>query len=761
MKKLLNKIIQDFILPEYKHVICDIEVKDPNERFDTLGGTPFKSPSVTITFIGGRGTKLWPVTQGIQKMYDDVMDEVWHTIYDYTETAVDIYSNTTKDCGKENIYLKEHIKKVLKEETQKIKKRTPLEKAVTTFIESLLEDYDLPENFKGVAVDIVDGGKECHITGLFENSFNQNDSDKLFSVFNKIKKEIPNYFGDQFYYVTTGNSTINNYNDHQWWYDKKKSINESKFFRRRIDMVLMDKEFYEYLNIVTSLSLERILNNVEFNFNDFNDGVITHLIDAYYMDLSDNRSNKVPYDEIYDFLSKHYYDKIKDRYDSLFTQNINELFNRKDIRRRTSEFNEENIIRLIKKEMSETDPNDYSDEYDYASDIISWVIPHFYPYNEHDPKYEDTYEEIDDFMKMEYGGMIFDYFNKINPEINDLNESENKKYGLLRPIEENGLFQVMQDTGLSFQQIISKTGELSREVLERYIRDFINEEGYHQTNGDAVFYLSVVLSKDKIAETFYLSGDKVTVEVNEYGKYSVQIGGFVESLSNFTDEEIYMVVKGMIDWGNNSDLNESFTGVTATDTTQQLINKPVKIVGDVNTNTIIQNVNINKDGSVNIAFKNGINVKTSLPMLRTFNVGVNIPLEFKVKKKTIVTESKILDKIKGFFGKKPLTKEEMKDEKVINLIVKFINESYTMKRASKSHHISIYLVDDKGDTIFPKIMEYFPDSKILNYSWDFAKDIHNMIGDNRLLHIDSEMMGKVFEKLFKKKVNIVRGYSEL
>ena len=548
MKKLLNKIIQDFILPEYKHVICDIEVKDPNERFDTLGGTPFKSPSVTITFIGGRGTKLWPVTQGIQKMYDDVMDEVWHTIYDYTETAVDIYSNTTKDCGKENIYLKEHIKKVLKEETQKIKKRAPLEKAVTTFIESLLEDYDLPENFKGVAVDIVDGGKECHITGLFENSFNQNDSDELFSVFNKIKKEIPNYFGDQFDYVTTGNSTINNYNDHQWWYDKKKSINESKFFRRRIDMVLMDKEFYEYLNIVTSLSLERILNDVEFNFNDFNDGVITHLIDAYYMDLSDNRSNKVPYDEIYDFLSKHYYDKIKDRYDSLFTQNINELFNRKDIRRRTSEFNEENIIRLIKKEMSETDPNDYSDEYDYASDIISWVIPHFYPYNEYDPKYEDTYEEIDDFMKMEYGGMIFDYFNEINPDINDLNESENKKYGLLRPIEENGLFQVMQDTGLSLQQIISKTGELSREVLERYIRDFINEEGYHQTNGDAVFYLSVVLSKDKIAETFYLSGDKVTVEVNEYGKYSVQIGGFVESLSNFTDEEIYMVVKGMINW---------------------------------------------------------------------------------------------------------------------------------------------------------------------------------------------------------------------
>ena len=56
---------------------------------------------------------------------------------------------------------------------------------------------------------------------------------------------------------------------------------------------------------------------------------------------------------------------------------------------------------------------------------------------------------------------------------------------------------------------------------------------------------------------------------------------------------------------------------------------------------------------------------------------------------------------------------------------------------------------------------FISNTKILNYSWDFAKDIHNMIGDNRLLHIDSEMMGKVFEKLFKKKVNIVRGYSRL
>ena len=85
--------------------------------------------------------------------------------------------------------------------------------------------------------------------------------------------------------------------------------------------------------------------------------------------------------------------------------------------------------------------------------------------------------------------------------------------------------------------------------------------------------------------------------------------------------------------------NEYFTGVTPTDTTQQLINKPVKLIGDVKTKTIIQNVNVNRDGSVNITFQNGLKLNTSLPNLRKFNFGISVPLEFKVKKNNIMLES--------------------------------------------------------------------------------------------------------------------------
>ena len=107
----------------------------------------------------------------------------------------------------------------------------------------------------------------------------------------------------------------------------------------------------------------------------------------------------------------------------------------------------------------------------------------------------------------------------------------------------------------------------------------------------------------------------------------------IDDLFNL-EESIRRGIKEMM--GN---VNESITGITPTDTTQQFINKPVKLIGDVNTTTKIRNINVNNDGSVNILFQNGMKVNSSLPMLRKFNLEVDIPLEFKVRKKGNINES--------------------------------------------------------------------------------------------------------------------------
>ena len=130
---------------------------------------------------------------------------------------------------------------------------------------------------------------------------------------------------------------------------------------------------------------------------------------------------------------------------------------------------------------------------------------------------------------------------------------ENKKTGLLRAIEEDGLYQVMQDTGLSLPQIYTKTGELPREVLEGYIKDFIKQEGYPSwVKGTFQLIFTVEIQKNIQIEQFYMEGDKVTVEISGYNDYGEQTDGYIESLSNLSDDEIFTIVENMINFTNHT-----------------------------------------------------------------------------------------------------------------------------------------------------------------------------------------------------------------
>lgn len=102
-KELIYRVLNDLVLPQYDHVICGFELHNVDDKYlDNV----INYPGVDVTFIGGKGTKLYPQTPGIQKMYDDVLDEIWDTVYDYTGISLELYTKYVKDCGKENIYLR-------------------------------------------------------------------------------------------------------------------------------------------------------------------------------------------------------------------------------------------------------------------------------------------------------------------------------------------------------------------------------------------------------------------------------------------------------------------------------------------------------------------------------------------------------------------------------------------------------------------------------------------------------------------------------
>ena len=71
-----------------------------------------------------------------------------------------------------------------------------------------------------------------------------------------------------------------------------------------------------------------------------------------------------------------------------------------------------------------------------------------------------------------------------------------------------------------------------------------------------------------------------------------------------------------------------------------MINQPVTLNGDLYDKTKIHNVDVNPDGSLVLKLENGINVNLAQSRLRRLNVGINIPINLKVKKKTTLLESK-------------------------------------------------------------------------------------------------------------------------
>jgi hypothetical protein len=73
-------------------------------------------------------------------------------------------------------------------------------------------------------------------------------------------------------------------------------------------------------------------------------------------------------------------------------------------------------------------------------------------------------------------------------------------------------------------------------------------------------------------------------------------------------------------------LLEQVTGDTDT-IIKQIINKPATIVGDTQIETVVKSVNVKKDNSLDINFKNGYTINLSQNRFR--NLNLKLPLTFK------------------------------------------------------------------------------------------------------------------------------------
>lgn len=91
IKELLNMNID----PKFKGIICKFDAVAPWEMFEDPTNRDYQ---VMVSVIGGLGSNRFPVTQNIIKERDDIVNDVWNTIYNYLGISTDVFLRNVKSC---------------------------------------------------------------------------------------------------------------------------------------------------------------------------------------------------------------------------------------------------------------------------------------------------------------------------------------------------------------------------------------------------------------------------------------------------------------------------------------------------------------------------------------------------------------------------------------------------------------------------------------------------------------------------------------
>jgi len=114
MSPIMSELLNSMITRNYEDV-CKIEVKAPWDR-KTMSGGDYRNYAVKVYFISGPNTKNWPRTQAVRDKEEEIMGEIWETVYNFMGIGTDLYSSTVKKCN-ENIQ-----ESVNRDEDEKIKR---------------------------------------------------------------------------------------------------------------------------------------------------------------------------------------------------------------------------------------------------------------------------------------------------------------------------------------------------------------------------------------------------------------------------------------------------------------------------------------------------------------------------------------------------------------------------------------------------------------------------------------------------------------
>jgi len=96
---VIEMLLEGFV-NDHKDILCKVEVKHPDKRTKLPhSDNVYENYRVTFYLIGGYGSDNWPATQSVRRMFDDLMNEAWDLIYNYTGQKLDMFTKHVNSCG--------------------------------------------------------------------------------------------------------------------------------------------------------------------------------------------------------------------------------------------------------------------------------------------------------------------------------------------------------------------------------------------------------------------------------------------------------------------------------------------------------------------------------------------------------------------------------------------------------------------------------------------------------------------------------------
>jgi hypothetical protein len=534
--KITKMIMEDMILPSYNHIICSYEI--------TLNEV-FNIPEVTVLFIGGYGTKLWPMTQGIRNMYIEVLDDISKEIANYTGVVIGVRGEQTPKCeDKENIYLRES------ENKSENKKLELVKEMIYSFFDEV-EFIEVDTNYQGKPLIKIYHDVE-DTAANYDNWLSHEVQDKIMEI--------------------TGDGIILS----PWWalgwdwkyknvdfyinvqkieYDDEGNIiNESENKQeRKFNKLIQNVE--DYLNSNEYPSVKKFTVYYEDTHDDVIVNIFFNVEDSIRLGGGINSVIKRVGKQVMKDLEVFPMDF---KYYIHFDRDINE-----------SEEKQPKYLNLIK---------DIVEPFKYEDCVCDIRVL----YNEEDDMYlidlnMGTEELNNKFiavigmthyvktLRLQITKSIKDYlpidnfyvgsYASPNCKWKPLNESDNKEQSLQKLIDQYGLYEFIKMSGLDFNQVKSILNKMDnpKEILKQYIREYVLEyDGMSSENSGSLFGLKIRLSNAKlIYDIMVQDSDQIAFEIWEFyeDNYGQRItkDQYLTTINSLTNEELLSILSWMME----------------------------------------------------------------------------------------------------------------------------------------------------------------------------------------------------------------------